>query len=253
MADRLTIALSTIGGRLDGLGPARLPPGEGCDWLILVQGDGDVAAARARFAARADVTITALPSRGAAASRNAALAMAGGDIVLFADDDMGFDAAGHQRLRRAMAGQDVLTLRLDLPEGGPRKGYPADGQRLRRWSVARFGTPEIAVRVQAFRACGVQFDTGFGAGAPCPVGDEFIFLCDALRAGLAVRHAAITVGTHPADSSGTRDTPALWDARRQVFARALGPWAGFWRLAFAVRRLRRFGGLGPFWRFVRPG
>ena len=110
------------------------------------------------------------------------------------------------------------------------------------------------------RAAGVEFDPGFGAGAPDWLGDEYIFLCDALRAGLRGWHVGLTLASHPAESSGLAQGAAVMAVRRRVFIRALGRWASLpVRLVFLLRQAMRggagFGAMGG-WRgalaFLRP-
>ncbi|MFD1810524.1 hypothetical protein ACFSHQ_27560 [Gemmobacter lanyuensis] len=68
----------------------------------------------------------------------------------------------------------------------------------------------------------MRFDPAFGAGQPDWMGDEYIFLCDALRAGLRGWHVDVTPASHPAESSGLRQSPEAMAVRRRVLIRALG-------------------------------
>ncbi len=250
MAEVLTIAVSTIGSRAAALADRPLPALPGVGWLVLVQ----EAPALPAFPGRPDIAVAALPGRGVARSRNAALARAETPWLLFADDDLGFDAGGLARLRDRLASvpEAIVTARLTRPDGSLRKRYGPDGAALTRLNVARYGTPEIAVRPGAFRAAGVRFDEGFGAGTPRGMGEEFIFLSDALRAGLAGRHAAIAVASHPVESSGTQWTAEAWAIRRAVFARALGRLAFPARLAFAAKNRRHLPSVRAGLAFIRP-
>jgi hypothetical protein len=249
LTDRLTIAVSTIGARAAGLTGDRLPAIAGVGWVVLVQAPE----ALPDFAGRADITVVPLPGRGVARSRNAAIDRAMTPWLLFADDDLTFDPAGLAALLyRLSAAPHLLTLRLTRPDGTPRKRYPADGNWLTRATIARYGTPEIAVRPAVLRAHGVRFDETFGAGTPRWMGEEFIFLADALRAGLSGRHAAIAIASHPPESSGMAWTDEACAIRRAVFDRALGPLSLPARLAFGVRNWRRFPSPAARAAFLRP-
>lgn len=259
-APRLTIALAGMAERLDQLTPDTLPPLPGVVWHLFIQGPADrVAAARPRLTAqgrRRDIRLSALESRGVARSRNAALAAVETELLLFADDDLTFHPAGiaalidrFDRLPRA----DLLCARLTDETGRPRKRYVPDGTPLRWFNCGRVGTPELALRPARVRAAGVRFDPAFGAGQPDWMGDEYIFLCDALRAGLRGWHVDIVPASHPAESSGLRQSPEAMAVRRRVLIRALGRGRSLAvRLAFAWRHRRSLDGWRSWLAFLRP-
>ena len=262
-APRLTLAVASMAARLDRLSLAGLPVIPGVIWQIFVQGDRAAIAAHAPRLARADVTLTPIEGLGVARSRNAALAAAKTDLLLFADDDLTFHPAAITALIAqfdACPQADFLCARLADETGRPRKRYGRAGARMRWFNCGTVGTPELALRPARMRAAGVTFDPAFGAGAPDFLGDEFIFLCDALRAGLRGWHVALTLASHPAASSGLAQGAAVMAVRRRVFIRALGRWASLpVRLVFLLRQaMRGGGGLGALggWRgalaFLRP-
>ena len=252
----LTIAIASMDTRLHRLSLAGLPMLPEVVWQIFAQGDPARIAAHADRLARPDIRLIASPGQGAARNRNAALAAADTDLLLFADDDLTFHPEGITAVIARMVAQpeaDFLCARLSDPAGRPRKRYSRDGQPARWFNCGKVGTPELALRPARFRAAGVQFDPGFGAGAPDWLGDEYIFLCDALRAGLRGRHVALTLASHPAESSGLAQGPAVMAVRRRVLIRALGRWRS-WpvRAIFALRHRRAVGGLRGLLAFLRP-
>ena len=199
----LTVAVSTIGARGLQLAPERLPRADGVRFLVLVQlpvpAPEGLEAHLQHLAARPDIEVRRLEgSRGAARSRNAAIAAAETPLLLFADDDQGFDPAGWQQLRQLFAARpqlDFLCARLRVPEGGWRKPYGPERIRpARRLNCLKLGTPEMALRLAPVRAAGVQFDPRFGAGGQWPAGDEFIFASDCLTAGLRGCHVPVGLG-----------------------------------------------------------
>lgn len=256
MTARLTVAVSTIGDRIADLTEATCPSQPGTHWLIIWQEPhDDVPAPCAPFLSRADVTLHRLPQvTGVAHSRNAAMAQARTPYLLFADDDMGFDGQGWAALLHHFDTQqdhDILCARLRTPEGAWRKSYGPDTARdMKPVHALRVGTPEIALRRDRIQAAGVQFDPDFGAGARYPIGDEAVFLTRAMRAGLRVAHVPISVGHHPADSSGTRYTPETNRARIAVFQHCFGATAPLMRLAFSLKNARKFPGLAAWLAFV---
>jgi hypothetical protein len=247
----LTVAIATTSSRVASLQADRLPSIVGLKYQIFVQ--GEVLPDRADLL-RHDIAFALAEGHGAARNRNAALASVGTPYLLFADDDLTFSPEGLTALLSRFEAEpeaDFLCLRLADETGQPRKRYSPDGMPVRWWNCGKVGTPELAVRAAAFAANGLGFDTAFGAGVPDYLGDEYIFLCDALRAGLRGRHVALTVASHPALSSGTRPDPRAMDIRRRVLIRALGPWKSRpVRLVFALRHRKQFADWRAFLRFL---
>lgn len=240
----LTIGIASHGQRVFNLKPDTMVPAPGQDYLICVQGldTTDFARAEAMFA-RPDITLFAVQGAGAARNRNAAMTQAKGEILLFADDDLRLLTSHYAALRDAFANDPTLDFtcgQVNEPEGRPRKRYSAPDQPATRFNVGKVGTPELAIRLKRVRAKGVRFEEGFGAGAPIWLGDEYIFLCDALRAGLRGKHIALSLAVHPATSSGDASTDESFLMRKRVIQRALGPLAWPARLAFALRHRKRF-------------
>lgn len=244
----LTVAVATIGTRFRALKADHFPPMRGVTYHIFAQ---DMPAGATP--PRPDILLTALQGTGVARSRNAALQI-NTDLLLFADDDLVLLTQNYPDLIRAFADapqMDILCARLLTPEGQPRKAYGHAGAQS-RWTIAKFGTPEIALRPARIRAAGLRFDEGFGAGARIPLGDEPIFLADCLRAGLTVHHRPIDLAIHAADSSGTVYSPDSFAHRKAVLNRAFGAAAPVARAGFAWRHRRRFPGLIALLRFILP-
>jgi glycosyltransferase involved in cell wall biosynthesis len=249
----ITVAIATLGDRLKNLSLSMLPETQGVDYHVFVQGapdDMDLAGALNR----PDITLTAPKGRGVAKSRNAAIEMAKGDIIIFADDDLILHTQNYDALRalfRDTPDLDFVCAQLRDETGHPFKSYSLDGTKATRFNTAKVGTPEMAIRTKAIRAAQVFFDPDFGAGSPNWLGDEYIFLCDALGAGLRGQHSALSLATHPTLSSGQDNSPESFDVREAVLRRALGAFSWPFRCAFAWRHRKRFPDWSSFWRFVR--
>lgn len=249
----LTIGYSTLASRAHAI---ELPsPRPDVEILVVIQRAS--ADFRLGPAERDDVRTILDDGVGVARSRNIVLEQAAGRYVLFGDDDATFIETGVDSLLEMMErSPDVSFLQgraLD-ETGRPRKRYPKRATRLRRWNSAKIGTIELMVRRADVVASCVRFDERFGAGAANHLGDEYIFVADALRAGLAGRFVPVSIAVHPAASSGsTGEGRRDARVRSAVFDRVFGWWAPLPRLAFLVRRPRRFGSVGLGIRFVVGG
>ena len=254
----LTVAISTLGARALGLDPAAWPAAPGVDYLVLVQ-DADahprITAHLAALAARPDVAVARLDTRGLARSRNAGLDRARGEIVLVADDDVSHPPGAVAAIRGFFRDRPGAALLVGVSlgaDGAPRR-RPLDA-RLGRWNAGRAASHEIAFRAAAVRRAGVRFDErfGIGAGSATFLGEEYIFLADCLAAGLTGRHAALAVSVHPAASTGDGWAgPGAARARAAVIGRVFGPLAPLARAGFALRNRRRFAAAADLAAFLR--
>jgi hypothetical protein len=248
----LTVGYSVLADRAPAI---RLPEQrDDVEVLVAVQGsaDGGIPDGAPR---RADVRYEVLPSRGVTKSRNAVLDGARGRYVLFADDDIVFHEEGVRSVLAELEEHPGLALVLGIAvdQGGRlRKPYPSRPVRLSRWNSGKAATYEIMLRRESFRRAGVRFDERFGAGVdPHYLGDEYILIADAIRAGLECRYLPVVMAMHPTDSSGAGwGTERDARARAAIFGRVFGPTAPIARLAFVARSPRRFGSAALSARFV---
>lgn len=229
----LTIAYSTLPNRVKAIVfPERRADRE---VLVQVQNPQEISYVVSEKSAK----IIEMRSVGVAKSRNAAIERASGKYLLFADDDITFSEAGiEEALKYFEANPDcaiALTQAKD-DSGALRKEYFKEVKPLRLTNSARAATYELIIRVDAFREKGIKFDENFGAGAENYLGDEYIFISDALRAGLKGVHLPVVLATHPTESSGSRwGSEQDLSARQKVFSRVFGWRAPFYRAAFLMK------------------
>jgi hypothetical protein len=202
----------------------------------------------------AEISVLELKNRGVAKSRNAAIANATGKYLLFGDDDLEFHPSGIEQVISYLEAHHEISIILAQAvneKGLLRKPYPKNSHPLKLRNSAKAATYEIFIRVADFKKLGIGFDENFGAGALNYLGDEYILIADALRAGLKGTFLPIVVATHPADSSGNlRNSRADISARAKVFTRVFGIWAIPMRLAFLVKPpVKKFGALNSI-RFI---
>lgn len=238
----VTLAVSTMGVRAERL---HLPEARaGMDYLVLVQAPVSPAITT-RFAGRSDVRVVILDTLGLSKSRNAALKQAEGDLIVFCDDDLALEVDGIAALARVFEGDPDLALAAGWRGKGSGEvmaGRRARTERLTLFNSGRICAPELMVRRAAFGPNEVQFDTEFGLGARHGLGEEYVFVTDALKAGLKGMSLPIVTGQHDDISTGGDwDDPALMRGRQQVLVRVFGPWVWAIRPVYAWRHRRRLG------------
>lgn len=246
----LTVGYSTLAGRVAGLRPvadARVRT------VVVVQDPATDQPGEAPRIAGADSVVT-MPGGGVARSRNRAIDLCETRYLLFGDDDVEIDVDAVLEavaLLRETGAAIALGYGIDMETGVSRKRHPDRVTRLTALNCGRAATYEMVIDVAQCRSAGVTFDTRFGAGAVLPLGDEYLFIVDAVRAGLTGYSVPLAFGRHPHDSSGSDwDKPAHLVSRAAVLERAFGRWAPLARAAFAARHVRRVGGIGGAWRFA---
>lgn len=195
-----------------------------------------------------------LKSRGVAKSRNAALKHASGKYLIFGDDDITFDEAGIQTLLQYFESNpdcSIILAQTSDETGTLRKSYPAKAHKLSKYNSAKAATYEMMIRLDSIRAAGISFDENFGAGVENYLGDEYIFISDALDKGLKGDFLPVRVAIHPKDSSGSLwGTPKDLKARATVFGRVFGATAPIFRALFLLKsRKARVGVLNAL-RFI---
>jgi glycosyltransferase involved in cell wall biosynthesis len=185
------------------------------------------------------IDLVELTNRGVAKSRNAALSNARGKYLIFGDDDITFLESGLKQLIDYFEQHpecSIIMAQAVDETGTLRKSYPGKAHPLSRFNSAKAATYEMMVRVDAVRDKGIRFDENFGAGVEKYLGDEYIFIADALKAGLKGVFLPVPVAVHPKDSSGSGwGTRRDLTARAAVFSRVFGPIAPLIRVLFLIK------------------
>jgi glycosyltransferase involved in cell wall biosynthesis len=235
MSDRpkLTIAYSTLPNRVQSIVfPIRRADRE---ILVLVQNPKETSYTLEERSAK----LVELRNIGVAKSRNAALERASGEYLLFGDDDILFDETGiSEAITYLEQNRDcsIVLAQARDNSGALRKDYFQKVQPLRLTNSARAATYELIVRVDAVRENGVKFDENFGAGVTNYLGDEYIFIADALRSGLKGVHLPVVIATHPIESSASKwGTVEDLRVRGKIFSRVFGWRAPIFRAAFLLK------------------
>jgi len=257
----LTFGYSTLATRLENIQLPDLATNPNWDVLVTVQSGTDLppTVEQLLHSPIGDrVTTKAFSGRGVTLLRNQVIQHAGGEYLIFADDDIVFNERGLiEALNYLETNQDVALLlgQAEDEDGNLRKSYPKSVSRLTKLNSAKAATYEMIVRVSAIRDSGVLFDERFGAGADTTyLGDEYILIADLVSANLRCDFVPIVLAVHPKDSSGSGwGTSRDRKARALIFDRVFRgnrslPYLA--RIAFGLRKLGRGLNLMQFISFV---
>lgn len=193
-----------------------------------------------------EINVLELQSRGVAKSRNAAISNTKTKYLLFGDDDIEFNEKGIATAINYLNSNpqiSILLMQAVDETGKLRKSYPAKSHSLKLTNSAKAATYEMMIRVSDIKSAGIKFDENFGAGAANYLGDEYIFIADAIRSGLKGRFEPIVIAMHPTESSGSlRKSTSDRSARAKVFSRVFGIWAPVMRSLFLIKPpFKKFG------------
>jgi glycosyltransferase involved in cell wall biosynthesis len=229
----LTFGYSTMSDRVKNL---QLPhKSEDREFIILVQNPNE----ESYVFNLPQSKLVELKSKGVAKSRNAALKYASGKYLIFGDDDITFAEEGIKTLLQYFEENpqcSIILAQTSDETGILRKSYPTKQHKLTKYNSAKAATYEMMVRTDAIREAGITFDENFGAGANNYLGDEYIFIADALNKGLKGVFLPVRVAIHPKESSGSGwGTQRDLTARAAVFTRVFGATAPVFRALFLLK------------------
>lgn len=141
--------------------------------------------------------------KGLSKSRNLAIEKASGDICLLADDDVIYVEGFKDIILSAFDNHDdadIITFQMVDFEGNLFRDYQ-DIVKHDETTVYTVNSVVIAFRLQSVKEK-VDFNPHFGLGTQFEVADEYVFLREALRAGLTIYFEPKVILKHPKFSSG---------------------------------------------------
>lgn len=144
-------------------------------------------------------------TRGVGKNRNLALAFSSGDILLFADDDLTYEADAIETVARAFrslpdAEMIVFGIRYVRDGAEFRTRVPKTG-RLPFLKALRYGTCAIAVRRDSLLRYNLHFTELFGGGCLYSYGEDTDFIVQCYRSRMRVCGWGEVIATTCKDSS----------------------------------------------------
>ncbi len=178
--------------------------------------------------------------RGVGKSRNAALLEATSELILFADDDIVYDAGYAEAIIKAFDEKpeaDLLLFNVRVCEER-RTYWNEDCHRIRWYNCGRFPAYSIAARREALIKAGVKYSELFGGGAKYSNGEDSLFLRSCAGAGLKIYTSAVCIGEEiPRESTWFHGfTEKFFFDRGVLFAFLYGGLAPLWALRFVMTK-----------------
>lgn len=180
--------------------------------------------------------------KGLSKSRNAAIFNAKAEICLIADNDVYYGDETFEKVRNAFLKYpeaDILTFKIETPDGEPFKSYRENFFWHNKHSVAKVSSIEIAFRRKSIVQNRILFDENFGLGSRFATGEEYIFLRDALKKGLKAAFVPEVIVYHPKESSGGQfNNIELIEAKGAMIRRVFGISGYLVCMIFCLKKFR---------------
>ncbi|MBR1771963.1 MAG: glycosyltransferase family 2 protein [Lachnospiraceae bacterium] len=143
------------------------------------------------------------PERGIGRSRNEAIDRADGDICLFSDEDIVYEAGYARAIAKEFADNpraDMILFNIAVEE--ERRTYQiTERKRVHWYNCGRYGAVSFAIRRRALAESGVRFSLLFGGGARFSNGEDSLFLKEFMDKGYRVYTAPVQIGRETGGAS----------------------------------------------------
>lgn len=204
---------------------------------------------------RSDVRLFTIQGSGLSNNRNNALKHAVGELLLITDDDVGFMPDWSEKIASAfdeMHDAQVITFRVETPEGRPFKKYYPNGFTHTKLSIFRVSSIEVCVKRIAIVESKVCFDPTYGLNAHYLACEETVFLSDLRKKNARIRASDKVIAIHAKESSGSDySRAASCIVRGAVIRRVFGIFGFPLVLAFSIKHLHEYKTHHSFLKFFR--
>lgn len=141
---------------------------------------------------------------GLSRSRNLAMEHASSDVCVIADDDLRYEPSYVETILAAYheyPSADIIAFRVDRVGTGRPKVFRDAPKWETYLSCLKVSSVEITFRRRSVLQAGITFNERLGAGAEFYVGEENVFLWDALRSGLEILYLPRVIASADCSSS----------------------------------------------------
>lgn len=150
-----------------------------------------------------EVQVYSMAERGVGKSRNAAISHAGGDILLFSDQDIEYVEGYEEGILQAFQEQpeaDLIVFNVEVEES--RKTFEITSREQVHWyNCGRYGAVSFAVRRDSLAESGVTYSLLFGGGAKYSAGEDSLFLKQFMDKGNKVFSDPFLIGREVSEGS----------------------------------------------------
>lgn len=188
-----------------------------------------------------NVRIVSFHEKGLSRSRNRALELALGDVLLFSDDDIIFEKDIYKKIIKAykeLPDADIITFKAYTAKK-PFKKYSNKYFKHNILSIMHVSSWEISCKPKRIKEVCLKFNELFGLGSVFPSSEENLFLWDALSKGLNVYFYPEFIVTHPSPKTSSHNfSPEILKSKGAFFYEVFGNLSYLLIPIFAVKKLK---------------
>jgi energy-converting hydrogenase A subunit M len=203
---------------------------------------------------RNDVIYSSIFSRGVAKNRNNCLKLrVPGSICLLADDDIVyFDESFNKILKIFEEEQniDFLTFKIKTFDEKDYKIYKNYTFKHNIRTLSNIGIIDVAFREECILKYDLRFDERFGPGSKYPIGEDFIFMTDALKKGANIIFKPIDIVMHGNIGTGQLLKDRIIFGRGAMFARVFNKLSYMVNLYFAFKQYKNYKNKYTFFKYI---
>jgi len=191
-----------------------------------------------------NIIYSQISSIGVAKNRNNALNYrVKGSICLLCDDDIIYYKDSFQKIRdefKKDKNLEFLTFKIKTYSGKNYKNYKSYSFKHTLKSLSIIGIVDVAFREEVIDKYHLSFDERFGPGGYYPIGEDFIFMTDAVKQKAKIIYKPINIVQHDESGTGMMLKDDIIIGRGAMFARVFGILSFFVDIYFAIKNYKKY-------------
>lgn len=172
-------------------------------------------------------------NKGLSKSRNLAIELATKALLILTDDDVVFQPGFELHVLKAFNtddSHDGFRFEFLNGKGNLAKKYPKHfEEKLSQFEILNTSSVELIFKKESIKRVNLKFDENFGLGTDFAMGEEAIFVADAVKKGLKIGFVPEILVAHAHNSTGHRTAVSMqYFIHSAVFYRIYGEIYLFW-------------------------
>jgi len=191
-----------------------------------------------------NIIYSKIHSQGVAINRNNALKhRVKGSICLLSDDDVIYFKGSFKQIIQKFKEDnnlEFLTFKIKTFSGKDYKNYKAHEFKHTLKSLSIIGIIDVAFKEEMIEKYSLRFDERFGPGGEYSIGEDFIFMTDAIKKKANILYKPIDIVQHEDIGTGMVLRDDIIFGRGAMFARVFGKLSFIINIYFAIKNRKKY-------------
>ncbi len=200
-----------------------------------------------------NVIYSKIHSKGVAINRNNALKhRVKGSICLLSDDDVVYFENSFKKIIQEFkedTALEFLTFKIKTFSGKNYKEYKEHEFKHTLKSLSIIGIVDVAFKEEMIEKYSLRFDERFGPGGEYSIGEDFIFMTDAVKKKANIQYKPIDIVQHEDMGTGMVLRDDIIFGRGAMFARVFGKLGSIINIYFAIKNKKKYKSKYTFWEY----